>query len=210
MNELPFTTQVKEVSTQSAPKGLMVKVCRAEDTDCLDPEKTFQDLAGTGEVTLLLPWGWTGYLELSSNETLTSLYYMTRPVTEPLRVTSILLITQGLISAGSTFSPEPFDLDQYGLVLAQMLQCSGSPASGIRFEISDPESRQFFLLNNLPSADAALSTFDPATSQTTGSFLNVHPGSQSIRAHLGLDGPLLGQATFNVRPKTISQLQLYP
>lgn len=210
MNELPFTTQVKEVSTQAAPKGLMVKVCRAEDTDCVDPDKTFQDLTGTGDVTLLLPWGWNGYLEITSSETLTSLYYMSRPVTEPVRVKSILLITQGLISAGANFSRETVDLDQYGMVVAQMLQCNGAPASGIRFDISDPESRQFFLLNGLPSADTALSTFDPATSQTTGGFLNVRPGSQSIQAHLGMDGPLLGQARFNVRPNSISQLQLYP
>lgn len=210
MNELPFTTQVKEVSTQTAPKGLMVKVCRTADTDCLEPEKTFSDLAGTGEVTLLLPWGWTGYLEFSSSETLTSLYYMSRPVTEPTRVRSVQLITQGLIGAASAISIEPVDLDRYGLVVAQMLACSGEPAHGIRFEISDTDSRQFFLVDGLTRANATSSAFDPGTVQTTGSFLNVRPGSVSVKARLGMDGPLLGQVHLHVRPKTISQLQIYP
>jgi hypothetical protein len=206
MNELPFTTQVKELSTQKPPKGLMVKVCRTDDTECTDPEKTFQDLAGTGDVTLLLPWQFSGYLEFSSSDTLTSLYYMNRPVTEPILAKSVLLITQGLISAASMLGREPVDLDQNGLVVAQMRECSGEPATSIRFEISDPGSWQFFLADGVPSADSTLSMFDPAT----GGFMNVQPGTVSVKARLGVEGPLLGEAKLNVRPKTISQLQIYP
>jgi hypothetical protein len=210
MNELPFTTQVRELSTQKPPQGLSVKVCRADDTECSDPEKTFQDLPGTGDVTLLVPWEWSGYLEFSSSETLTSLYYMNRPVTEPIFAKSVVLITQGLIEAAGMLSREPVDLEQKGLVVAQMHDCSGELATGIRFQISDPDSRQFLLVDGVPNARAELSMLEPAMAQGTGGFLNVQPGSASVSARLGVDGPVLGQANVNVRPKSISQLEIYP
>jgi hypothetical protein len=210
MSELPFTAQVKELSTQKPPQSLMVKVCRTEDTECSDPEKTFQDLPGSGDVTLLLPWEFSGYLEFSSKETLTLLYYMTRPVTEPVLAKSVLLITPGLISGAGMFSRPPVDLDDKGLIVALMHECSGEPAFGIRFEISDTDSRQFVLVDGLPSTDATLSMFDPAASQGTGGFLNVQPGPASVTARLGMHGPVLAHADVHVRPKTISQLEIYP
>jgi hypothetical protein len=210
MSELPFTTQVKELSTQKPPASLMVKVCRAEDTECSDPEKTFQDLSGSGDVTLLLPWEFSGYLEFSSKETLTLLYYMSRPVTEPVLAKPVLLITPGLIAGAGMISRSPVDLDQNGLIVAQMHDCSGELAFGIRFEISDTDSQQFVLVDGLPSTDATLSMLNPATYQGTGGFLNVEPGAASVTARLGMHGPVLGRADVHVRPKSISQLEIYP
>lgn len=210
MNELPFTTQVRELSTQRAPEALTVKVCRTDDTECSDPEKTFQDLPGTGDVTLLLPWEFSGYLEFSSNETLTLLYYMTRPVTAPLLAKPVMLMTPGLISAAGLVSREPVDLDHNGLIVAQMRDCDGEPAFGVRFEISDLDSQQFFVADGLPGSDATLPSLTSTGLQGTGGFLNVEPGSASVRARLGMQGPVLGEATVNVRPKTISQLEIHP
>jgi hypothetical protein len=210
MSELPFTTQVKELSTQKAPEALTVKVCRTDDTECTDPEKTFQDLPGTGDVTLRLPWEWSGYLEFSSSETLTLLYYMSRPVTAPILAKPIMLMTPGLISAAGLVSREPIDLDNNGLIVAQMRDCNGEPAFGIRFEISDRDSQQVVLADELPGADATLSSFDATGLQGTGGFLNVEPGTASVKARLGMQGPVLGEASVNVRPKAISQLEIHP
>ncbi|HKU39249.1 MAG TPA: hypothetical protein VJR89_13905 [Polyangiales bacterium] len=210
MTEVPFTTHVREAGSPRAPKGLVVKACRASDLECSDPYKAVEDIAGNGEITLLLPWGFSGYLEFSSNGMLGLLYYMSRPVTEPIETESMSLLTPEERAATAMISRQPVDLEKTGMVLAQMHDCSGTPAPGVRFEIDKPRPRPYFVVDGEPSADADVSVFDPDRREAQGGFLNVEPGVALVRARLGLDGPILGQANLLVRPKTITQLEIFP
>jgi hypothetical protein len=50
-------------------------------------------VSGTGDITLQVPWPFSGYIELRSDLTVTMLYYLTQPLTTPTELASLQLIT---------------------------------------------------------------------------------------------------------------------
>jgi hypothetical protein len=206
---VPFTTRVAELGTRLPPKGLVVYACANDDTDCRDPELRFVDQEGMGNVVLQLPYEFRGFLEFRSERTLTSRYYVNRPLVAPTEAQEILLITPDL-STPAQLGGTPIDLQSQGLVAVQMHDCSGASMGGIRFEIDAASAVPFFFVDGQPSQLASLSVVDPRSQLALGGFVNVPPGFTRVRARLGANGPILAQYELNVRANTIAQLELHP
>jgi hypothetical protein len=67
--------------------------CTTQDVACSDPLVQQRDVSGTGDITLQVPWPFSGYIELRSDLTVTMLYYLTQPLTTPTELASLQLIT---------------------------------------------------------------------------------------------------------------------
>jgi len=207
--KVPFYLQAREFLTRRPPKALVVSACRQADYACADPETRVADALGTGDITLQLPWEFSGYLELTSSETLTSLYYLSRPLTEPTVATSTLMLTPELATMSTMLTDWRYD-EQNGLVVVQMYDCAGKAAGGVRFEVNRPSPGAFFLVNGLPSTEVKTTVFDAMNNMAAGGFSNVTPGTLLVAVRLGESGPLLAQFNIYVRPRSVSQLEIHP
>jgi hypothetical protein len=188
----------------------VVTACRAADVDCADPVASYVDTVGAGEVSIFVPWEFAGFLEFRSDTTLTSLYYVVQPVVMPRVAQTVLLITPDVTASSPSSNDAPIDLPRTGLVAAQLRDCAGAAVAGVRFEIARSNTTSFFIVDGRPSAEPAVTVFDPATSMAVGGFFNVEPGATELTARLGLTGPVLARVRFNVRANSVAQLEIFP
>jgi hypothetical protein len=209
METVPIKAKVREVVTMKPPKGLTVAACEVSDLDCVAPFDRGSDTDGTGDITLDVPWGFLGYLEIRSDETATLLYYIDHQLFEPtdahgLFVTTPAALQQTALLSGVQASSES------GLVVVQMYDCQDRAAAGIRFEVDMPGALPFFLVNGIPSMEVQTTVYDGRLATAIGGFANVSAGVVIVSARLGTKGPRLDWYNINVRPHAVTQLELRP
>lgn len=199
-----------EIVSARPPSGLSAAACRTQDVACSDPLQRMPDTTGQGEIKLLLPSQFTGYIEIRSPLTLPMLYYLTNPLTEPLELPPLRLITREVAQATSSATGLQVDLDATGVIIAQLRDCARSPVSGVRFDLDPAGPTPFFLLDGLPSAQATETVLDPALQAAVGGFFNVSPGLYLLTAQLGAAGPVLRRFNVGVRAGSVAQVDILP
>jgi hypothetical protein len=203
-----FSLQLEEFVSQSPPKLAMVIACLAGDLLCAEPITARTDASGSGEISLDLPYGFVGFLEVHSANTLTALYYITQPYTTE-RSQPLWLMTAQTRDILALAAGHPADPSR-GLVIMQAYDCSGRPVGGIRFEAGDSSGVRFSLLNAVPIFDSPVTIRDDETDTAIAGFVDAAPGFTVFSAHIGVGGPLLGQFNANVRPNSVTYLQWFP
>jgi hypothetical protein len=174
----PFTIGMKVTDLVShAPiAGLSADLCRKVDVVCADPVTTVNS-DGEGKLTFdQVEANFSGYVSLSAEGIVPTLYFFNPPVASNLEVPSLSLSTPQ--SRTALLGQLGADTKR-GDLLLNVVDCDGSPASGISFTLS-PEgtgSIPFYLSSGLPTRNA---TATDATGY--GGFVNVPAGTVTIRA----------------------------
>jgi hypothetical protein len=209
MEPLRFQMHVKEFVSERAPAGLTASACVANDVSCNSPVATFVDETGAGDIVLELPFAFSGFLEVESDETLTALWYFTKPLLEA-RVANDLEIpspdTLELLAAVTGLSVDAGK----GLVILEAFDCADVASPGVHFEESKQRAIPFFIVDDLPNLESTVTVRNDAINQAAGGFLNATPGFTLFTARIGVDGPRLGEYNANVRASTVTYLDIYP
>jgi len=199
--------RVIEFVTQAPPKDVVARACRNNDVECSDPVAMFTDTEATGMVELDLPYGFSGYFDVTS-DALHALSYLTKPLRQDTQDRDLQVASPSTLDVLASVAGYPFEPDK-GVVLIEAFDCSNSPAGGVHFVESRGTSHPFYFVNHLPNAEAAETVYDAENDVADGGFLNISPGFVTFTASFGKDGPKLGEFNAAVRPSTITYIDMF-
>ena len=212
-NATPMVTlklHVRDFLSNAPVAGLVVRACPVADVVCQTPIATVEDKTGTADVALNLPSGFAGFLELTSNATIETLFYYGKPLVSDLERTMTLVSSSGIDGLAALAAQANVTIDRTkGIAFAQTFDCNGKAAGGIHFEASKT-ANSFVVANGLPNLDAQLTVRDEAMNQAGGGFFNLEPGFAVFTARLGVNGPKVGEYNAQVRAAGITSLEFYP
>jgi hypothetical protein len=170
---VPFFMHVQEFVSQKPPKMMVVSACRANDVSCTDPVSTFDDSAGTGDVQMQLPYGFSGYLELRSADVLTALFYFSQPLLVEAHAKLLQVISAGSLDILASVTKHAVDTSK-GLVILEAFDCTITSVGGIHF-VQPIESRgiPFNMFNGLPTTEATVTVRDHKAHEVRSGFLET-------------------------------------
>lgn len=205
-NTVRYNFHVVDFLTRAPPKGVVAKACRNNDVGCDEPVDTFTDVEQTGNAQLTLPTGFVGFFEVKS-EAIDTLLYITKPIIRNTLSRDLPVLTPDTVDLTATILGYPYDVNK-GLALLEALDCSGTPQGGIHFETregGDP----FYLVDQTPSKETQVSVYDENNNSASAGFINVPPGFVQFTARIGVDGLALGSFNAQIRPRTITFIDMH-
>jgi hypothetical protein len=204
-----YFEHVQEFVSKRPLTQLALTACRANDVGCTQPVLHYTDTAGKGDVTLQLPVGFVGFLQLRTSDALPGLFYVTQPVVSPTHAKPLQLITPMSLQLLASASAQTVDMSA-GLVVLEAYDCNDSAVAGVHFEQSKQSGVAFVVVDSLPTVDRTLTVRDDVNDCAIGGFLNVQPGNAIFSARLGQGGPLLGSFNASVRAGTVTYIDIHP
>ncbi len=209
VGSIRFTMPVRDFVSDAPLPNLMVLACRENDLACDSPIARFDDVDGTGDVVLELPYKFRGYLEVSSSAALTSLWFFTQPLLEPLNAKVLKAVAPTTVDLLAAIAGLQIDRSQ-GIVIVEPFDCDGNPAGGIHIEESKQTAIPFYIIDERPSIEATVTVRDDVENQAAGGFVNATPGFTLFTARIGVDGPVLGEVNANVKSNTVTYIDIHP
>lgn len=195
--DIRMTLAVRELVSGQPPTDLKIAVCRNGDVSCEQPSSTFEDSAGDGEATLVLPRPFDGFLQVESDDLIQAIWYSSEPLesdrSKVLRVPRREDYAQLSTSAGYVARPNR------GMVVLEAQDCAGQALEGVRFTDSTRSGEPYVFIDHAPNGDVPLTVLDAELNTAWGGFINAEPGFSVFSAYLGLDGPLLSEFNAWVR-----------
>lgn len=204
---LDFPVDVRDYFTGATPPNLRVRACFRPDVACIQPATDWLTPDETGMVTLPLSEGFSGYLEITGENEIPTLYVLPAALTPELvqalqSVTISLLSLDALLAFGEV---SQLELDPgAGLLSMNTFDCAGSIAPGVRLELN-AAAVPFAFIRGLPEAGEDTTTDDGAAG-----FANVLPGLVVVRGFLAGTTEQLGLETVLVRAGWVSISNLMP
>ena len=197
------------VELTKAPENLVVKACEPGDVICRAPLDVFMDTAGDGLVQFELPKGKPVFFEVTSSGITVLSYTSNISELDNPKVRDVFVPTMAVSDSfsdtGLTASVDP----DKGTAIIQLEDCGEQPASGVHFKLNPESGDDFYLQHSLPSFNATVTSYDEAIDIAYGGFGDVNPGIVEISAYWGVDGPLLNSITTQVRPNTITMVEMH-
>jgi hypothetical protein len=202
-----YSFRVIEYVSRAPPADIKASACRGNDARCADaiqPRRISQD---QGMVEFELPRGFLGFFEVRS-AAMPALSYLTKPIVtdlvdRDLKVSSLETFMTLAMLDGAELDPSK------GAVLLEAFDCEGTPVGGVHFESSVGGVRPYYIVNQVPSSDVAVTARDVVNNVAEGGFLNVEPGFVTFKARYGIGGPELGSFNAAVRPGTVTFMDMY-
>jgi hypothetical protein len=203
-----YEFDVVEYLSREPPNDIAVKACLNKDVGCTEPVATFVDRDGTGHVQLTLKRGFLGYFDVDSDILPTRLY-ITKPILESsidrdVPVVSVTSIENTVAAAGLEYDPTK------GIAIVDALECSKKPAGGVHFQLSDADADHFYLVDQVPSRDATVTSYDKFTNTADAGFVNIAPGFVTFHADWGVDGPELQAFNAQIRAGSLTFIDIVP
>jgi hypothetical protein len=204
---LDFPVDVRDYFTGAPPMNLRVRACFRPDVACIQPATDWLTPDETGMVTLPLTEGFSGYLEITGEDEIPTLYVLPAALTPELvqalqSVTISLLSLDALLAFGEV---SQLELDPgAGVLSMNTFDCTGSIAPGVRLELN-AAAVPFAFIRGLPEAGEDTTTDDGAAG-----FANVLPGLVVVRGFRAGTTDLLGLETVLVRAGWVSISNLMP
>ena len=202
-----YTFHVVEFLSRQPPTDMVVFACRNMDLDCEHPVSTFTDTTGGGFAEFDLPSGFFGFFEVNSSDALPSLLYVTKPIVADAENRAVPVLTLSTVELTAQLAQLEFDPAK-GLAILDALDCTGNPAGGVHFTESKGDANAFYIVDQLPTSDASVTVYSPADNTADGGFINLQPTTVLFSAYLGVDGLLLGSFNAQIRPSTITFIDL--
>jgi hypothetical protein len=182
----------------------LVKVCGRSDGDCTSPLSQASTDAD-GRLTVTLPAGFNGYLDVTAPDTMESLVYLSWPITMATSTYELQLgpyeLYKGLVESDNGTVD-----DTKGALFVYTRDCLGAPAPGVALTIVPLDVAKYFYFVNGSPVDAQTTT----TTDAIGGFANVNAGTVTLTANLGVKGKKLALFTAHVRPATLTYVTLTP
>jgi hypothetical protein len=160
-----------------------------------------------GVVTLTLTEGFNGYLEITGDDEVPTLYVLPAPLTNDLiaalaPVPVSLLPFDALLAFGAS-SQLPLDPGA-GVVSVNTFDCHGPSARDVRLEVNVP-AVPFTFVDGLPIAG-----LDTTTDEGSGGFANVLPGLVVVRGFRADTMEPVGLETVLVRALWVTVCSMMP
>jgi hypothetical protein len=200
-----YSLQMVDLSSGAIYRSIQVRACALTDVNCSNPLTDMLTVNEQGRVDVPLFQNFTGYLEITSDELLPQLFYLTEPLqpqTEPefplamVALTSLVPLVQLL-----GVSPQP----TAGLIAVRIFDCQADTASGVTLSTEEGDSVPWYFVGGLPS-----STQTETGPEGLAGFVNVSPGIAVFEA-INPDGTILGGLqSMVVRPGWMSSMYLRP
>jgi len=202
------------LNREVVPERLMAKACQLTDVDCVEPVGVYQDTEGTEEVVLNAPKGLPVYFRVEGEGRLPATLYDSGSALRPnldRALQNITIPTLEYASNIATLGMLDYDPLTEGILLIQVFDCTGTPASGISFMKNSGKGMPFAFINHIPNTSDTVTQYDPVYNQAYGGFVGVTPGIVGITAYWGDE--LLGEngaTSFNVsvRAATMTYVDL--
>jgi hypothetical protein len=204
---LDFPVEIRDYFTGATPADLRVRACFRPDVACMRPRTDWLTPDETGMVTLPLNEGFSGYLEISGEDEVSTLYVLPAALTPELvqalqAVTVTLLSLDALLAFGAV---SQLELDPgAGVVSMNTFDCVGPAAPGVRLELN-AAAVPFSFVDGLPVAFRDTTTDDGAAG-----FANVLPGLVVVKGFRAGTMDLIGLETVLVRAGWVSVSNLMP
>jgi hypothetical protein len=205
-----LTMHIRDYLSNAPVSGLVLRACPVADVLCQAPVGTVEDEDGSADVTLELPFGFAGFLDLTAKDTIETLFYFGKPLVSSVDKTLQVTGSTAIDGLAALALQANVTIDRSTAILfAQALDCNGKAAGGIHFEAS-ATADSFYVVSGLPNLDAQLTVRDEATNAAGGGFFNLEPGFAVFTARIGMNGPKLGEYNAQVRSAGITSLEFYP
>jgi hypothetical protein len=202
-----YSFHAVEFVSRAAAMNIVASACLTTDAGCTAPVATFKDTKATGLVALDLPYGFLGFIQVTS-DALPALSYLTKPLTKDTVDRDLPVLSQSTLELLSSIIGLSFDPTK-GVALVDAFDCSGSPAGGVEISESRGTSTRFYVVDSAPSLDAMVTVYDSVANVADAGFLNIQPGFVTFQARSGVDGPELGSFNALVRPNTITFVDMH-
>lgn len=189
------------------PPDLAIELCSSLDVACANPVPGIPQPDAMGSVTLELAPTFTGFLKINSSDTLMpSVAYLQSPVVLPPNENVIRLIRPSEFAALVAASKQTYD-DTRGVAVILTDNCLDQRSAGVVITTSDtdPDTVGFYFRGNLPDVEAT-----STDEQGAAGFLNLPLGIVTVDGFVGVDGPFIGEASFEARAGTISYVTVGP
>lgn len=168
--------QVTDLVSHAPITGLRADLCRKVDVACADPVTNVTSDADGKLAFDRVDAAFSGYVTLSAESIVPTLYFFNPPVASDLEIPALSLSTPQ--SRAALLGQLGADTAR-GDLLFNAVDCQGKPASGVSFTLSPSSSSAipFYLSSGLPTRNASATD-----ASGYGGFVNVSPGTVTIRA----------------------------
>jgi hypothetical protein len=204
---LVYSVQAVDFISGLTPPSLRIRACYRTDIQCLAPVTPSLAPDATGVVTLPLTLDFSGYLELTGDGVVPTLYFFPDLLTPDLierleQVPLALLSPESLAGFGGT---SRLALDPgTGIISMNTFDCSGPNAAGVRLEL-DSKAVPFAFVDGLP-----VPYQDTTTEEGAAGFANVPPGLAVVKGFKGESTEVVALETVVVRAQWVTIGALMP
>jgi hypothetical protein len=206
-----YTIQALDYTSGATPIHLRIRACYRPDFSCARPATEWLPADAQGRVSLPLTEGFSGYLEIMSDDMVPTLFVYPGSLTQDLidvlsEAPVALLPLQALLAFSDAASLE---LNPEGGVLSvNTYDCTGTSAPGVRLQIErNATAVPFTFVDGLPIAYA-----DTTTDEGSAGFANVLPGVVVVKGYRGTSGPeeMMGLESVLIRAQWVTVTALMP
>jgi hypothetical protein len=187
------------------PPGLSVKLCSTLDVDCQAPIDAPQPDA-SGAMVVEQPASFTGFLEVTSDDTMASVVYLQSPVVLPQKQEVVRMIRPTEFAAIVAAAKQTYD-PRRGVAVVLTDNCLDARSPGVTLETldADDETVGFYFRGNLPDPEATATD-----KQGAAGYLNLPVGIITMTARLFETGQFIGEASFQARAATLTYVPIGP
>lgn len=141
-----------DIATREPPPDLNVKLCSNPDVECTNPLADGVPVASDGAVELVVPSGFEGYVELTSEAIAPAILSLGPPIVEDVvDVAPVELLPPGTVETLAVALDLPFNpMRGQALVLHQ--DCDANPSAGmvLSADTADQETLVLYIAGDLP------------------------------------------------------------
>jgi hypothetical protein len=203
--QVSFSMPIIESISGLPPAGLQVRACQLLDVPCSMPSTpTPVGPSEDGLVHLSLPRGFTGFLEITSEDTAPALFFMHAALERDTQAEALPLISARGLAALAANNGAELDLQSSGLIVVRTYDCLAKPAGGVELT-NDRGGQVFVFVEGLPRV--GLTVTDVAG---LGGFMNVPPGFVRVTGRHVETGEISGAESLVVRARWLSFGDLQP
>lgn len=184
--------------------NVVARVCQAADIACATPLGESRGLSPEGLLTVDVPQGFAGFLEIESDGHLPTVFQLRQPVLRPTVDTQVL---QPIPSAAVVMLTSLLNVElvpELGIVSVAVVDCQGVRAPGATFT-NNLGGRSFYFADGVPDVMASATDISGL-----GGFVNVPIRLAEFSAELATDRRLIGTRRVLPRAGWLSVVQVRP
>lgn len=200
-----ISMQIVDQTTSLPPPGLRVRACNNFDPNCTTPRTPDVTPGEDGLVRLELFEGFTGFFEVQSDTTVSTMFFLPGPVQGDWQVPTLFLPTPASLEVLSQLNA--VDHDPMRSTLGGIaLDCSGVRASGVTFSEDSQEGFAFYFVNQRPTGARMATAADGS-----GGFANAPAGRQLLmRGIVAATGQEVANVAVSTRASWVSSTVITP
>lgn len=192
------------ITSQPVP-GVPARVCRKLDTTCAEPVLTDLVSDDAGQLSITVPQGFDGYVELSAAGAMRGSYFFNPPLTSDRQIPAVPILQATELTTFASLAGANL-MAERGQLMVGAHSCLGQPTEGVRFSSveGDDATVAFYMIKTIPSTKQ---------SETDGSgwggLLNLLPGSVTLTGQLAT-GQTIGTLSVFARAGEVTYTAMVP